>query len=236
MNLLQIIWILIILLTLYIVSIENKKHIISRYIRDHIKSSRQRNVDFHVARYKETLTRKPASTISVIIPLAITLILALIVYKFVFFAVPISNSMLPTFARGDLILYQTYNTTPEIGDIIMFEVLGKNKPVTHRVYSKNAGFIQTKGDNAGIDPWNLYSKNIMAKAVMVKGEPIVVKYVGSYITGELQSGNENAIFKAMSSFFQKGRDAGLLIFSICMLLYLIIGAYDMSTHRHYKRR
>ena len=236
MNLLQIIWILIILLTIYIVSIENKKHIISRYIRNRIKSSRQKQVDFHVSRYKESLTRKPASTISVVVPLVITLILALIVYKFVFFAVPVSNSMLPTFARGDLVLYQTYNTTPEIGDIIMFEVLGQDKPVTHRVYSKQSGFVQTKGDNTGVDSWNIYPNNVMAKAAMVKDKPVVIKYVGSYMTGELQSGNENAVFKAMSSFFQKGRDAGLLIFSICMLLYLIVSAYDMSTHRYYKRR
>ena len=236
MNLLQIIWILIILLTLYIASIENKKHIISGYIRNHIKNSRQKKVDFHVLRYKESLTRKPASTISVVIPLVITLIVALTVYKYVFFAVPVSNSMLPTFARGDLIVYQTYNTTPEIGDIIMFKVLGKDMPVTHRVYSKELGFIQTKGDNGGVDPWNLYPENVRAKAVIVKGEPIVIKHVGSYITGELQSGNENAVFKAMSTFFKKGREAGLAIFSIAMLLYLIISAYDMSTHRYYKRR
>ena len=118
----------------------------------------------------------------------------------------------------------------------MFEVLGKNKPVTHRVYSKQSGFIQTKGDNTGVDPWNIYPKNVMAKAVIIKDKPVVVKYIGSYITGELQSGNENAIFKAMSSFFQKGRDAGLLIFSICMLLYLLVSAYDMSSNRRYKRR
>ena len=236
MNLLQIIWILIILLGIYIASIESKKHIISRYIRNHIKNSRQKKVDFHVLRYKETLTRKPTSTISVVIPLVISLIVALIVYNYVFFSVPVSNSMLPTFARGDLILYQTYNTTPEIGDIIMFKVLGKDMPVTHRVYSKKLGFIQTKGDNGGIDPWSLYPQSIMAKAIMVKGEPVVIKNVGSYVTGELQSGSENAVFKAMSAFIKKGREAGLAIFSICMLLYLIISAYDMSTHRYYKRR
>ena len=236
MNLLQIIWILIIFLGLYIASIEYKKHIIARYIRNHIKNSRQKKVDFHVLRYKESLTRKPASTISVAIPLAITLIVALIVYKYVFFAVPVSNSMLPTFARGDLVVYQTYNTTPEIGDIIMFKILGKDKPVTHRVYSKDLGFIQTKGDNGGVDNWNLYPENVRAKAIIVNGKPIVIKHVGSYITGELQSGNENAVFKAMSKFIKKGREAGLAIFSIAMLLYLIISAYDMSTHRYYKRR
>ena len=227
---------MIILLALYIASTENKKNIISRYIRNRLKNSRQKKVDFHVLRYKETLSRKPESAISVVIPLVITLILALIVYKYVFFAVPVSNSMLPTFARGDLILYQTYNTTPAIGDIIMFKVLDKKMPVTHRVYSMNGGFIQTKGDNGGVDPWNLYPQNIRAKAIIVKDKPIVVKHMGSYITGELQSGNENAAFKAISKFAQKGRETGLAIFSVCLLIYLLVSAYDMSAQRRYKRR
>lgn len=76
----------------------------------------------------------------------------------------------------------------------------------------------------------------MAKAVITKDKPVVIKYMENCIIGELQSGNKNAVFKAMSAFFKKGRDAGLLIFSICMLLYLMISAYDMSTHRYYKRR
>lgn len=236
MDLLHIIWILIVLLALYIASTEHKKNVISRYIRNHLKNSRQKKVDFHVLRYKETLSRKPESAISVIIPLVITLILALIVYNYVFFAVPVSNSMIPTFARGDMILYQTYNTTPEIGDIIMFKVLGKNMPITHRIYSMDDGFIQTKGDNGGVDPWNLYPHNIRAKAIIVRDKPIVVKYVGSYITGELQSGNENAAFKAISAFAKKGREAGLAIFTVCLLIYLLVSAYDMSSNRRYKRR
>ena len=236
MNLLHIIWSSIILITIYIVSIENKKHIVSRYIHNRIKCSKQKKVDFLVLRYKETFTNKPVSTISVVAPLVITLILALIVYKYVFFTVPVSNSMLPTFARGDLVLYQTYNTTPEIGDIILFKVLGKDLAVTHRVYSKNDGFIQTKGDNGRIDNWNLYPHNIRAKAVIVKGKPIVIKYVGSYLTGELQSGNENAVFNAISKFTKKGKKFGLAIFAMCVMLYLLMSAYDMSSQRRYKRR
>ena len=64
----------------------------------------------------------------------------------------------------------------------------------------------------------------------------MVKYVGSYITGELQSGNENVVFKAISTFAKKGREAGLVIFSVCLLVYLLMSAYDMSTQRRYKRR
>ena len=237
MNLLQIIWTLIILLGIYIASIENKRNTISRYIRNHIKNSRQKKVDFHVLRYKESLIRKPSTTISVAAPLVIMLIVALIVYKYAFFAVPVSNSMLPTFARGDLVAYQTYNTTPEIGDIIMFKVLGIDMPVTHRVYSiDRGGFIKTKGDNGGVDNWNIYPENIRAKAIIVNNEPIVIKYVGSYITGELQSGNQNVVFKAISTLAKKGRESGLVIFSICILAYLLMSAYEMSTHRYYKRR
>ena len=237
MNLISVIWVLIIIITLYIVSIEHKSNIITTIIKRHFRNSRQKKVDGYVLRYKETLTRKPETAIAVVIPLLITLIFALIVYKFVFFAVPISNSMQPTFGRGDLILYQTYNATPEVGDIVMFKVVDQDKPITHRVYSINqGGLIQTKGDNGGIDPWNLRPQNVHAKAVTIKDKPIVIKYVGSYITGELQSGNENFFFKALSAFFQKGRDTGLMIFSMCILLYLLASAYDISSHKNSKRR
>ena len=236
MNLISVIWLLIIIITLYIVSIEHKSNIITTIVKRHLRNSKQRKVNAYVLQYKESLTRKPETTISVVIPLVITLIFALIVYKFVFFAVPISNSMQPTFGRGDLILYQTYNTTPKVGDIIMFKVLGTDKPITHRVYAIEQGSIQTKGDNGGIDPWSLRPRNIHAKAITIANKPIVIKYVGSYITGELQSGNENIFFKAMSSFFQKGRDTGLIIFSMCILLYLLASAYDMSSHKNSKRR
>lgn len=240
-NTLSAILAIIIFALLYVVSIENKRYIFTKIIRRAINNSREKKVDFYISGYKQHFLRDKSSSIgAVVVPLIPMLIVAIILYKFVFFAVPVSNSMLPTFTQGDLVLYQTYNITPNVGDIILFEVLGKDAPVTHRVYSIdhsfNKTFLLTKGDNGGVDPWKLYPSNIYAKAVMVADKPIVLKYIGSYLTGELHSGVENTAFKVISAVFQKGRELGLLIFSTCIILYLLTGAYDISSHKRHKRR
>ena len=216
--------------------IERKQNIFSTLACRLFRNAREKKVSSHIYRYKQSLFQKKTSGVSTVIPLILMLIVSVIVYKYLFFAAPVSNSMLPTFVRGDLVLFQTYNTTSEIGDIIMFKVPDIDKPITHRVYSLNDGYIQTAGDNTGVDPWNVPHDIVHAKAVIIRDKPIVVKYVGSFLAGELQSGKENAVFKAMSTILQKGREAGLLIFLICIILYLLVSAYDMSSQRRYKRR
>ena len=83
-----------------------------------------------------------------------------------------SNSMVPTFARGDILIIK--GTTPDElkqGDTIVFTVPGKPVPIVHRVVAKNPdGTVQTKGDaNAGQHPWEtrINPDQIKGKEVLI---------------------------------------------------------------------
>jgi signal peptidase I len=64
-----------------------------------------------------------------------------------------SNSMVPFFSRGDILIIQgtatpeEYNSFLQIGDVIVFTPPGKPIPIVHRLIAKNAdGTFQTRGD------------------------------------------------------------------------------------------
>ncbi|NIO20350.1 MAG: signal peptidase I [Candidatus Aenigmarchaeota archaeon] len=64
-----------------------------------------------------------------------------------------SNSMVPTFYKGDILIIQgiadssLYWNFLEIGDVIVFSPEGKSTPIVHRLIAKNAdGTFQTMGD------------------------------------------------------------------------------------------
>ena len=67
--------------------------------------------------------------------------------------------------RGD-VLFLSYNTPVENGDIIVYEIEGENIPIVHRVTTKqiNAdGTVQllTKGDNNPVNDRGLYKKGML---------------------------------------------------------------------------
>lgn len=96
-----------------------------------------------------------------------------------------SDSMVPTFFRGDMII--VYGSKDfKVGDIIVFEVPDRKYPIIHRVISFENGFIRTKGDNNfGEDPesWKTKIEDVYGKA-MIK-IPILgwVKIVFVDVTG-----------------------------------------------------
>jgi len=58
-----------------------------------------------------------------------------------------SNSMIPTFYKGDILILQGIDA-PKEADIIVFSVSGRTTPIVHRVIELNPdGTFQTKGDN-----------------------------------------------------------------------------------------
>lgn len=64
-----------------------------------------------------------------------------------------SNSMVPTFYKGDILIIQgvpnpdLYWDFLKIGDVIVFSPEGKSTPIVHRLIIKNAdGTFQTMGD------------------------------------------------------------------------------------------
>ena len=57
-----------------------------------------------------------------------------------------SNSMVPTFYRGDMIIvYGEENL--KVGDVVVFDSPDKKYPIIHRVHEVKDGGIITKGDN-----------------------------------------------------------------------------------------
>ncbi len=70
----------------------------------------------------------------------------------------LSNSMSPTFFRGDVVIYEK-DTNPVKGDIIVFK--SQDKLVVHRVVNKVAGLYITKGDaNNTLDKIKVASKDV----------------------------------------------------------------------------
>ena len=82
-----------------------------------------------------------------------------------------SDSMIPTFYRGDMIIVYGANDI-KVGDVIVFDVPKRDYPIIHRVHNMNNGIIKTKGDNnAGPDSW----KNIDGTKFELKKENVYGK-------------------------------------------------------------
>ena len=184
---------------------------------------------------------KKSHTIKItLITIISTLCVAFLLYNYIFFTVPISDSMRPTFIKGDLILMQKYDTEPHEGDIIMFEIayLGKkNQVITHRIHSITPDGVKTKGDaNGAVDSWILSPERIYAKAITINEIPIVLKSVGHYFLDTQISTTYAKEFGFMQSLAKGGKQFGLLIFVICIVGYLWLSIEDVKKQKKYRRR
>ncbi|CCK71443.1 signal peptidase complex catalytic subunit SEC11 KNAG_0H00270 [Huiozyma naganishii CBS 8797] len=73
--------------------------------------------------------------------------------------VVLSGSMEPAFQRGDILFLWNRNEQSKVGDVVVYEVAGKNIPIVHRVLREHHSIadpskqvLLTKGDNnAGND-------------------------------------------------------------------------------------
>jgi signal peptidase I len=134
---------------------------------------------------KETYkARTPKRFVSIIITIPLMCILIALVglisgvFSYYMMAIA-SNSMVPTFSRGDAVIVQKIKTSEieniEVGDIIVY--YHDQKMIVHRVVSikkTNGGLVfNTKGDNnEDKDNWDITESNIKG---VVKKE---IKYIG----------------------------------------------------------
>ncbi|EFY88271.1 microsomal signal peptidase 18 kDa subunit [Metarhizium acridum CQMa 102] len=78
--------------------------------------------------------------------------------------VVLSGSMEPAFQRGDLLLLWNRNMWQEtaVGEIVVYNVKGKDIPIVHRVVRKfgtgDKAKLLTKGDNNNADDTDLYAR------------------------------------------------------------------------------
>ena len=98
--------------------------------------------------------------------------------------VVLSGSMEPAFQRGDVLFLWNRNQRNKVGDIVVYEVEGKQIPIVHRVlrehsHTANPGkqFFLTKGDNNAGDDIPLYS----ARNIYLNKEKDIVGTVVAYV-------------------------------------------------------
>lgn len=105
--------------------------------------------------------------------------------QYIFFGTVVSGSMEPTFKRGDLVLMQSMNKEPYVGDIVMINIYKYKEPITHRISSVEKDKIKTKGDNnPKQDPWTAPKSSIIGKAIVVGKKPVVIQGLGGILVPE----------------------------------------------------
>jgi signal peptidase I len=184
----------------------------------------EKSIREHLLRYHRSAGRQ--RIMPTLIPLIITIAVSyILVNKILFFAIITSGSMSPTLAVKDLVLMQDLKMDIDNGDIIMFETKEANMPVIHRVYSVSGNGIRTKGDAAQlVDEWSLDKNQIKGKAILFQGKPIVIKNLGVYLLynpDEIRVTNYGSEIYRISQMVKNFKKLGLLIFIICISIYII---------------
>jgi len=183
-------------------------------------------VDVKMRHYREAT--KEVGIISTMLPLIIVVIVAyLICSQTIFFAVVGLGSMEPTLMTGDLVLIQNIHVDPQVGDILMFDTPSVLLPVIHRVISVSERGVKTKGDNVRtrVDDWIVLGDQICGKAVVIGGNPIVIKSFGSYFIEDVSDGGMYTKYGREYGFVkqlvQSIKSFGLIIFFLCILMYIL---------------
>ncbi len=149
-----------------------------------------------------------------------------------FFAVVVSDSMYPTFKRGDMYLAQAIYINPKPGDIIMFRRPDVGLPVSHRVLKIVGNLIYTGGDASGPDLIPIKKKDVIAQAVMIGGRPIVIPGLGKYFilnAKQMRSvgpyGEEFLFYQKLIRAF-KSYAMAVIIISLSAYVYLEFESYS----------
>jgi signal peptidase len=80
--------------------------------------------------------------------------------------VVLSGSMEPIFHRGDLLVLSNRKKAVDVGDVVVYNVKGRDIPIVHRVIKQHwtdfkgteKQFLLTKGDNNPADDIELYAR------------------------------------------------------------------------------
>lgn len=149
----------------------------------------------------------------------------LILKKAFYFGLVVSQSMMPTLMVADLVLIESIATDHiEVGDIVLVTPPSYGAPVIHRVFSIKDGRIRTKGDNVGRpDSWILTKNDIKGKAVMLNGNPVVVKNIGTYFmpVGKKYVKGSDPLFELIRDIAQKVHRQGPVILVVLLLLMIL---------------
>lgn len=151
-------------------------------------------------------------------------IMYLFLSKSIFFAAVVSNSMVPTFNKSDIILLQNIDRRFNVGDIIIFKRPDTSVLITHRVARIEEGYIRTAGDaTRQTDWWQLKDSDIVGKAISVQGKPIVIKQLGMYFIAEDKNQKFGPYdYNTLFLIFEVIKLYGYVIAIISIFAYVII--------------
>jgi signal peptidase I len=128
-----------------------------------------------------SLTHTPRQTLSQVLNFALVLSSAFMLWKTLSvitaspspIVVVLSGSMEPAFQRGDLLFLWNRDVTARVGEVVVYNVRGKDIPIVHRVVREFVGNgteeksgerarprsrLLTKGDNNLADDTELYAR------------------------------------------------------------------------------
>lgn len=217
---------------------ESPLRLYKRFDRGYREHSRNKKVKEKMAEYRTFSSVGAPSLLRSVLPFCLFIaVIIIILFKLVFFTAIVSNSMQPTFKKGDLVLMQKISTVPEEGDIIMFEQEDIMLPVTHRVIAVTDKGTKTGGDARGVtDAWLVQNEAIVAKAVQIGGGPIVVEDIGNYFileTGEMgydpKYGSE---YTLMRNIFSMLHLYGYVVCVIAVMGYALLTLNEMKRRRN----
>ena len=146
----------------------------------------------------------------------------------IFFAAVVSNSMYPTFERGDVVLVQSIFKDPKEGDIVMFVKKDVGYSVTHRVLKVVGDKVYTGGDASGPDGEPIKNEDIIGKVVLIFGKPVVIKGVGNYFILDAKELRDIGPYGQEYLFYKKLLDAfrqyalSIIIIGISAYIYSLI--------------
>ncbi|MCX9084561.1 MAG: signal peptidase I [Candidatus Methanoperedens sp.] len=182
----------ILLLIFYLYKSENS--IVMRYISSWYMKNRYQRAEIQRDTRKE-------DTILLIVLIILILGFGL---KFILFTAVISDSMKPEFERGDLVFSQGLFKEPKIGDIITFKAAEVQNTVTHRVIGFQNNFVSTQGDNNPLpDDYGTTKEDIVAKAVIIDGHPVVLPGMGAFFILDFSKEGKLRKFGDQFEFMQK---------------------------------
>lgn len=190
------------------------------------RKNRENRIMFNLERYYNVYFKR-MGLFELMWPVIFVGVIAFMIYNHMLFAATIiSNSMWPTFEKGDMVVFHNIFAEPEVGDILFFDSRIYPNAIVHRCIEIREGRgVRTKGDNPAIivDPWFLEDDQILGEAVTWHGEPIVLKGMGNYFLFEenVHEGYKANTFTIFAQTLNFMRNFGMVIFLAAIFMYFI---------------
>jgi len=159
------------------------------------RASAMNTLNQYVGEFKDTLS-KPRSAVTQVLNLGMVVFSALMAWKGLIvttgsvcpIVVVLSGSMEPAFQRGDILFLSLVDQDLVSGDVVVFQIPGREIPIVHRIVNVHAEGTEpggelallTKGDNNQVDDRGLYLNRqlfISRKEIMGRAYA-VLPYVG----------------------------------------------------------